>query len=193
MRSPALRPCVFFDRDGIANVAPPPEEYYVLSPERLFIVPAFLDSLRVAQTQGYASVIVTNQKCVHRGLIDLEGVQAIHEKLRNAVIEAGVELLAIYVCPHGDGHPDKKPNPGMLLRAAQEHGLDLPRSWMIGDSERDMQAGKAAGCAVNIFVNAHTPSQVADHSLTQMGQLPDYLKQHLPQLTPSLDGKTDTE
>ncbi|MDA1044232.1 MAG: HAD-IIIA family hydrolase [Verrucomicrobia bacterium] len=182
MSAQPRKPCVFFDRDGIANVAPPPNEYYVLSPERLFVEPAFLECLRIAHEYGYVSVIVTNQKCVHRGLITMEGIDAIHDTLRTAVTQAGLELLDIYACPHGDGHPDRKPNPGMLLRAASDHNLDLTRSWMIGDSDRDIQAGKAAGCAINVFVNAHKQSQLADHCLPGMQALPDYLCIHLPRV-----------
>ena len=180
MSDRARKPCVFFDRDGIANLAPPPEEYYVLSPERLFIIPEFLESLHIAREFGYVSVIVTNQKCVHRGLITMDGINEIHEALRDAINAKGLALLDIYACPFGDGHPDRKPNPGMLLRAAHEHHLDLTRSWMIGDSERDMQAGKAAGCAMNVFVNDHAQSQVADHCLKSMRALPAYLSRNLP-------------
>lgn len=175
--------CIFFDRDGIANVAPPPEEYYVLSPERLFVEPAFLDALQVAERRGYVSIIVTNQKCVHRGLITLEGIEAIHGKLRQAVADAGTQLLDIYVCPHDDGHPDRKPNPGMLLRAATDHDLDLARSWMIGDSERDVQAGRAAGCLSNVLVRQGDKATQADYRLQAMDALPGFLEKNLPDVS----------
>lgn len=171
---------MFFDRDGIANVAPQDTEYYVLSPERLFIEDAFLDALRVVEQKGFVSVIVTNQKCVHRGLITMQGLDAIHDKLRRAVTGAGLALLDIYVSPHGGEHPDRKPAPGMLLRAAKDHSIDLGRSWMIGDSERDIQAGKAAGCAWTVFVNDTKSCDTADVSLGSINDLPGYLDKNLP-------------
>lgn len=173
------RKCVFFDRDGVANVAPPPEEYYVLSPERLFIQPAFLEALGVVEEKGWVAVLVTNQKSVHRGLITMEGVDAVHDHLRAVVHEHGRQLLDIYTCPHGDGHPDRKPNPGMLLRAAADHDLDLSSAWMVGDSERDIQAGQAAGCAVNVLVVPGDEPTAAEVHLQSMKELPDYLRTHL--------------
>ena len=143
-------PCII--RDGIANVSPTPEEYYVLSPERFFVVPAFLDALRLAAARGYATVIVTNQLGVGKGLLTPATLEAIHDRLWQAVHAAGATLTAIYACPHGGDHPDRKPNPGMLVRAAQEHHLDLARSWMIGDHERDIQAGRAAVKDHSIYV-----------------------------------------
>lgn len=175
-----LQPCVFFDRDGIANVDPPPHEYYVLGVDRLFIIPEFIESLRVVASRGYAAVIVTNQKCVAKGMLTPEGLDAIHAHLRRAVANAGTALLDIYACPFGDGHPDRKPQPGMLLRAAHDHGLDLARSWMIGDMERDMLAGRAAGCATTVLVSARVTSPAADHRVNAMRELPGFLHEHLP-------------
>jgi len=177
---PSLRPCVFFDRDGIANVRPTPEEYYVLRPERLFVIPEFLESLRIVAERGYAAVIVTNQFGIAKGLLSPEGLHAIHARLRAAVADAGARLLDIYACPHGDNHPDRKPNPGMLLRAAREHELDLGRSWMIGDDVRDIRAGKAAGCAVTVFVQDQGTCALADYQVSNMAALPEFLRQKLP-------------
>lgn len=179
MPSP-LQPCVFFDRDGIVNVAPPPEEYYVLSIDRLFVIPEFLEALGVAEERGYASVIVTNQKCVEKGLITQAGLDAIHAHLQQVATKAGRKLRAIYACPHGGDHPDRKPNPGMLLRAAHDHHLDLARSWMIGDHARDMQAGRAARCAKTVLVGGHGDCPTADVCLAGMADLPQFLRRELP-------------
>ncbi|MBU0677485.1 MAG: HAD family hydrolase [Verrucomicrobia bacterium] len=173
------QPCIFFDRDGIVNVAPPTEEYYVLSADRFFIEPAFLESLQVVNERGYKAVIVTNQKSVHKGLITLAQIDGIHDRLQEAVADAGLNLDAIYVCPHDDGHPDRKPNPGMLLRAAEDHDIDLSASWMIGDSERDVQAGKAAGCKATVLVKENAGGTDADHVLNSMDELPKFLAGHL--------------
>lgn len=178
------RPCVFFDRDGIVNVAPSPEEYYVLSVDRFLLVPAFVECLRVVKDRGYAAVIVTNQRGVHRGLITMDGIEEIHNHLRQALSDAGCELLDIYFSPHGDdAHPERKPNPGMLLRAAVDHGLDLSRSWMIGDSERDIAAGRNAGCSTTVLVLEGHNETDADYRLLDMNELPGFLEEHLPRST----------
>jgi len=83
-----LKGCIFFDRDGIVNRVPPPEEYYVLKVEQLHIVPAFLEALRVVRSRGFEAVIVTNQKCVHRGLLTLHELDRIHAQVRQVVREA---------------------------------------------------------------------------------------------------------
>jgi len=180
------QPCVFFDRDGIANVPPDPEQYYVLSPDQLLVFPEFLESLAIVAHRGFASVIVTNQMCVHKGLIPIDVIDRIHDKLRAAITAANTPILDIYVCPHGDDHPDRKPNPGMLLRAARDYNLDLSRSWMIGDNLRDMAAGRAAGCAVTVLVNAETHSELADYRLPEISALPRFLERHLPSLARSV-------
>lgn len=177
------RPCIFFDRDGIINRLPPPEEYYVLSPERFFLQPPFLEALRVVTDKGYPSVVVTNQKCVHRGLITREQLDAIHRAMEDRIRKAGLEFLAVYVCPHDDGHPDRKPNPGLLQRAAADHDLDLARSWMIGDAERDIQAGQAAGCATTLRVDDGTDPTAADFRLGSIEELASFLEDHLPART----------
>lgn len=173
------RPCIFFDRDGIVNTAPPPEEYYVLSVDRFFIEPGFVNSLRVLKEKGWPAVIVTNQQAVHKGLLTQEDLDAIHRHLEKELAVEGLALLGIYVCPHGEGHPDRKPKPGMLLRAAADHDLDLSRSWMIGDSPRDMEAGKAARTAFNLQVSPGKPSPFADDCIGSMDLLPAYLRRHL--------------
>ena len=171
--------CVFFDRDGVVNRAPSPEEYYVLSLERFFILPAFMESLRIVNKKGYAAVIVTNQRCIERGLITWDELNRIHDYLRLSVKEAGLELLDILVCPHGaDQCECRKPKPGLFLEASRRYQLDLAASWMVGDSETDVEAGRAAGCRT---VRIAHPCAItsADFHLEDMSRLPDFLSSHL--------------
>jgi D-glycero-D-manno-heptose 1,7-bisphosphate phosphatase len=112
--------------------------------------------LRRLRENGFRLIVVSNQAVVARGMIAPEGVEAIHEQLQRMLEEAGAPRLdAIYFCPH---HPEadlseyrvdcdcRKPRPGSLLRAAEEHDLDLAASFMIGDRMTDIAAGAAAGC-----------------------------------------------
>lgn len=173
-----LKPCVFFDRDGIVNRFPG-EGLYVERVEDFHIQRGFLDALRVVSAKGYVAVIVTNQRGVALGKMTMDEVHAMHERLRKHLATEGLELLDIFVCPHGDNaHPDRKPNPGMLLEAARKHGLDLSRSWMIGDSERDIEAGRRAGCAGTVFVGHK--QNTAEHQVPDIEHLAALLVKVLP-------------
>ena len=162
-------PCVFFDRDGIVNESPGPG--YVERVADFHLIPAFLEALAIAAERGYEAVIVTNQRGVGRGLMTAETLADIHAELRQSVQEAGLAVRDIYVCTANDNaHPNRKPNPGMLIEAAERHELDLSRSWMIGDNEKDVLAGKRAGCRT-ILVNDGDASTDADHRVPTMAEL----------------------
>lgn len=174
-----LTPCVFFDRDGVAN-RPPTLDRYVRNWGEFVPIPAFFDALRVVAAHGYAAVIVTNQRGIATGHMSQADVDQIHDNLMAMVHAHGLQLKEIIVCPHPDDtHPCRKPNPGMLLDAARRHQLDLPRSWMVGDSETDVLAGRRAGCHT-ILVKAGQPATVADYRLENMEAVPAFLDQHLP-------------
>ena len=162
-----LRRCVFFDRDGIVNRSPGPG--YVLSWAGFRFEPLFPDILRTVLSKGYVAVVVTNQRGVALGLMPQADVDDIHLRMRLALKEQhGLELLDVVVCPHEKNTCDcRKPNPGMLLTAAERHGLDLAESWMIGDHERDVEAGRRAGCRT-IIVNGGPESTTADVRVPDM-------------------------
>ncbi|MFH9751044.1 galactose-1-phosphate uridylyltransferase [Streptomyces griseus] len=147
----ALRPAVFLDRDGTLTE---PREYPG-KPADLVLNPGVGPRLRALRDAGFLLVVVTNQSGVARGYFDVSDLDAMHAHLRSELAEFGVRLDGIYFCPH---HTDgkiphlavrcdcRKPEPGMLLTAAAELGIDLGRSWMIGDARSDVLAGEAAGC-----------------------------------------------
>ena len=149
MPSP-LSPAVFLDRDGTLNR----EVDYLADPEDLVLLPGVLPALGRLRAAGFRLVVVTNQSGVARGLFTEETLAAIHERLASRLAEGGVALDAVEVCIH---HPTagslphrrecdcRKPAPGMLLAARDRLGLDLARSWIVGDGERDLAAGAAVG------------------------------------------------
>jgi D-glycero-D-manno-heptose 1,7-bisphosphate phosphatase len=151
------RPAVFLDRDGtlIEHV------HYLSDPAAVRLLPDAAQALRQLRDAGYALVLVTNQSAIGRGLLTVETLQEIHDVMNHLLAEQDVALDAIYFCPEApaqDGdrtaidHPDRKPSPGMLLRAAAELELDLPASWMIGDMVSDALAGQYAGCRGSLLV-----------------------------------------
>lgn len=143
--------CVFLDRDNTIMDDPG----YLTDPSAVRLLPGVDLALQSLAKAGYRLIVVTNQSAVARGLLSEESLERIHGELRRQLNERGVHLDAIYYCPfHPEGtieefareSEDRKPNPGMLLRAAAEHNIDLVNSWMIGDSSRDVEAGHHAGC-----------------------------------------------
>jgi D-glycero-D-manno-heptose 1,7-bisphosphate phosphatase len=138
---------VFLDRDGVIN-REPKEGEYITSWDDFRILPGVADGIALLNRAEYMVFVVTNQRCVAKGLLSVADLEKIHEQMSQALSRAGAKLDGIYYCPH-DYEPScdcRKPAPGMLLGAAQVHGIDLRSSWMVGDSETDIQAGKSAGC-----------------------------------------------
>ena len=147
--------CVFLDRDGVLN---PPVirgglPFPPTTADEFEVYPGVAEGCARLKAAGFILVVVTNQPDVGRGTQTRESVEAMHAKLRVAV----PSLDAIEVCYHGGskyGQPCdcRKPKPGMLLRAAAEHGIDVKRSFLIGDRWRDVDCAHAAGCRA-IFID----------------------------------------
>jgi D-glycero-D-manno-heptose 1,7-bisphosphate phosphatase len=156
-----LRPAVFLDRDGTLNV----ECSYLTTPEQMQLLPGAADAVRQLKAAGYVCVVVTNQSAVGRGMMTEADLDRVHAEMNRQLAAGGAILDAIYHSPHRSAspdplvidHPDRKPAPGLLLRAAADLQLDLANSWMIGDSLRDILAGQNAGCRACILVRTGNP------------------------------------
>jgi len=160
------RPCVFLDRDGVIN----PDMGTHPSAAGFTLLPGVEEAIKQLNASDYLSVVVTNQPMIAKGFVSQEEVEKTHCKLETLLGQAGAFVNGIYYCPH---HPEKgfageraelkiscacrKPKPGMLLQAAKDMNIDLARSWMVGDSQWDMQAGQAAGCKTLFITNGTTP------------------------------------
>jgi histidinol-phosphate phosphatase family protein len=171
--------CVFLDRDGIVN-APPGEERYVRKAEDFVLQPAFPAVLREIAGAGFEAIVVTNQRGVALGLMTIEDVAGIHGRLADILREEhGLSLLDVMCCPHDRGECEcRKPKPGMLLAAAARHGIDLSASWMVGDQERDIEAGRRAGCRT-ILVEAADAVTAADYKVRDLTELAALLRRVL--------------
>lgn len=138
------QPALFLDRDGvfIENRAA-----YVRSWDDVEFFPQALTALARVRDIPYKIIVVTNQSAVGRGIISMETAVQLNNRILEGVREANGRIDASYLCPAKPGthDPCRKPRPGMLLQAAQEHNLDLSQSYMIGDALTDVQAGQAAG------------------------------------------------
>ncbi|MFM8179850.1 MAG: D-glycero-alpha-D-manno-heptose-1,7-bisphosphate 7-phosphatase [Candidatus Kapaibacterium sp.] len=176
---PHVRRAVFFDRDGIVN-----ERIvggYVRSVSELVLIDAILDVLSLVHERGYRSVLVSNQQGVGKGLMTAEHLQEVTDHLQQELMRrCGVAFDDIRYCTDLDsaGSPRRKPAPGMLLEAAEEAGIDLPASWMIGDSVSDAEAGRAAGVRT-ILVGDHGTVAEADWIVPSVADVLPVLRAHL--------------
>jgi D-glycero-D-manno-heptose 1,7-bisphosphate phosphatase len=155
------------DRDGTLIE----EVNYLTRPEQVRLLPGAAGALRQAQDLGWRLAVVTNQSAVARGMLTEEGLGKVHRRLVDLLAEAGVKLDGIYYCPHLVDAPVeayrsdcdcRKPKPGLLLQAARELGLDLSRSIMVGDTGKDLEAGRAAGCRTVLVLTGYGSSELAN-------------------------------
>ena len=153
---------IFLDRDGTIN------KYagFLRNIDDFELIDGVSEAIKKINESGYLAIVVTNQPVIARGEVTIEQLNEIHNKMETLLGKDGAYLDAIYYCPH---HPHKgyegeipelkidcdcrKPKPGMLLKAADDFNIDLTKSWMIGDSENDVLAGKAAGCKTELLKN----------------------------------------
>ncbi len=140
-----MRSAVFLDRDGVINAN---RADYVKCWTEFVFLPGVFEALQCLSESRRLVVVVSNQSAVGRGLTAPESVEAIHGCMRTEIERRGGRIDAVFHCPH---RPDedcecRKPRPGLLLRAARELGLDLARSYLVGDAVSDVEAALAAGC-----------------------------------------------
>ncbi|MCL5962626.1 MAG: HAD family hydrolase [Chloroflexi bacterium] len=149
MSSPAKT--VFLDRDGTLIV----DRHHAFRPDEIELLGGVVEGLDLLQQADFKLVVITNQSGVARGYYGEEDVRAMHHSLREILLREGIRIRDFYHCPH---YPDgsvpqysyrcrcRKPEPGLILRAAGDLGIDLAESWVIGDAVSDIGAGFAAGC-----------------------------------------------
>lgn len=154
----------FLDRDGTINEKPP-EGSYVLSPEQLRLLPGAGAAIRRLNQAGWRVVVVTNQRGIARGLMSEDDLRRVHERLRELLSDSGATIDHIYHCPHEAGTCDcRKPGSGLLERAREEDPeIAFERAVLIGDSQTDIDAGRAAGIrTVAIGSASGASSEAAD-------------------------------
>ncbi len=161
-----LCPAAFLDRDGVLNE----DDGFVFRPEALRLVSGAPEAVGRLNAAGHLVVVVTNQSGVARGLFDEAAVERFHEHLLAEFGRRGARLDAIYACPyHPDGtieryradHPDRKPRPGMILRALAELPIDRSLSFLVGDKPTDLAAAAAAGIPGYLFPGGDLDAFVA--------------------------------
>lgn len=144
---------IFLDRDGTLNERPS-QACYVEKPEEFRWIPGAREAVKLLKDHGYRIYLITNQPGIARGNLTTDTLDAIHEKMQTDLRLIGTEIDDIYMCPHGwdEGCDCRKPKPGMLYQAQREHSLDLTKCVLVGDDERDIAAGTAAGIPRNVLL-----------------------------------------
>jgi len=141
-----LRPAVFVDRDGTLNV----ERGYLSRPEEVALLPTVGKALGLLNRLGIPVIVITNQSALGRGVMKWAEFEAVNAALWKALQDAGAFYDALYYCPHApNGNSScgcRKPQPGLLLQAALDLNLDLPRCFVVGDKRSDLEAGRICGC-----------------------------------------------
>ncbi len=164
----ASQPAVFLDRDGVINL----EDHYVHRVEDFHFFDGVFDACREFARAGYCLIVVTNQAGIARGYYSEEDFHHLTSWMLAEFRRQGVKIDGVYHCPHhpvngiGEYRCDcscRKPAPGMILRAAQEHSLDLHRSILVGDKVTDIEAGRAAGIGCCILVSSGHSLAAADY------------------------------
>ena len=162
----ARRPAAFLDRDGVLNV----DSGYTHKPEQLEFIPGAAEAVRHLNDAGFYVFVVTNQAGIARGYYGLDDAHRFHRAMQDALNAQGAHIDAFYMAPyHPEGtvpefaidHIDRKPNPGMILRALDEWPVVKDRSFLIGDKESDIQAAEAAGLPGHRFTSGNLAERVA--------------------------------
>jgi len=139
------RKAIFLDRDGVLNKR---KSDYVKSIDELMIFPNIGKSIKKFNDNNFLVVVITNQSAINRGLATFQNIHKIHHKIEDEIFKSGAVIDKFYICPHRPNEfcECRKPKSGMLLKAISELKIDPKSSWMIGDSDTDIIAGKHVGC-----------------------------------------------
>jgi D-glycero-D-manno-heptose 1,7-bisphosphate phosphatase len=172
-------PAVFLDRDGVIN-RKAPEGEYIRSWREIELLPGAGVAVATLNRAGFHVFIVTNQRGVATGKIRTEDLTELHRRMKQELAYTGAEIADVYCCPHDIASQCscRKPQPGMLQRAAEEYGVNLRASWMIGDSLSDVEAGARAGCRTVLLtsdvskrVESSQPTLLANDLLSAVQQI----------------------
>ncbi|EIJ79890.1 histidinol-phosphatase [Bacillus methanolicus PB1] len=162
-----MKKAIFLDRDGVLNEVLSDRVKFVNRPEQLYLLERAAEAVAEFTRAGFEVFVVTNQGGVGLGFLKEKDLDRIHERLHGLIVEKGGEIKEIAYCPHKPkaGCECRKPNPGMILKLAEKYNIDLSKSIMVGDHERDIEAGKKAGCKTVFIGSGSTSADLQAESL----------------------------
>jgi D-glycero-D-manno-heptose 1,7-bisphosphate phosphatase len=140
-----MRRCLFLDRDGVINEAPPEGEY-IRSWEEFRLLPEVVSWIRLFKAAGYLAIVITNQRGIALGRMTQVDLMTLHERMRAELAAQGAPLDDVFFCPHAEGACDcRKPQPGMVVQAQRKWDIDLAGSLLVGDGQRDRLLAECCG------------------------------------------------
>jgi D,D-heptose 1,7-bisphosphate phosphatase len=184
-----LHKAVFLDKDGTLVEDVP----YNVNPDRILLTEGATEALQQLSEAGYLLIVISNQSGVARGFFPESALDAVTLRLQMLLQPFDVSFSGFYYCPH---YPDgvvesyaiacqcRKPQPGLLLRAAQEHAIDLSQSWMVGDILHDVAAGRAAGCRTILIDNGNetewelSPARIPHFQVAHLAEAANIILAH---------------
>lgn len=168
---------VFLDRDGVINRDSPD---YIKNRDEFVFLPNSTDAVKMLTEHGMDSIVISNQSVINRKMTPPDELDAIFEKMTSGVAEAGGCVKDIFFCPHipEDNCSCRKPLPGLIQAAREKYGIDLSAACMVGDSAKDIECARNAGCAFSVLVKTGNGLK-AERVLAEKNIFPDYVAEDL--------------
>jgi D-glycero-D-manno-heptose 1,7-bisphosphate phosphatase len=162
-----MKKAIFLDRDGVLNEVLSDRVKFVNRPEELYLLEGAAEAVAELSRAGYEVFVVTNQGGVGLGFLKEKRLHEIHDRMVEMIKDHGGHIKEVAYCPHKPkaGCECRKPNAGMLIDLAKRHDIDLSSSVMVGDHERDIEAGKKAGCKTVFIGTEETSADEKTNSL----------------------------
>ncbi len=164
---------VFLDRDGVINADSP---NYIKKPSEFHFLENSARAVALLFKNGFDVIVITNQSVIGRGMTDFRELKAIFDKMRKGIEDAGGRIKDIFFCPHrpDQGCTCRKPMPGLILQAKEKYGIDLAHSCMVGDSVKDIECAKNAGCGCSVLVKTGNGAE-SERVLEKKDICPDFI------------------
>lgn len=171
------RKVVFLDRDGVINRD---SATYIKSWAEFEFIPGSLEAIKLLTLNGFIAIVITNQSVIHRNMVTEQGLEYIHDMMKKAVRSTGGEIKDIFFCPHipEDRCNCRKPQPGLIFQAGQKYPIDIKTAAMVGDSAKDIECARSAGCKFAVLVQTGN-GITAEKTLKTKQISPDYVARDL--------------
>lgn len=166
-----MNKALFLDRDGIINI----DYSYVSRIEDFSFVEGIFDLCAAAQREGYLLIVVTNQSGIEQGFFKESDFHALTAYMCQQFASRGIYITAVYHCPYLRNHPDRKPNPGLFIKAKEKFHLDFSASIAVGDKERDVQAAQRVRVGKTILFSPTPVKSKATHVVASLKAIKEFL------------------
>ena len=172
-----LNKTIFLDRDGVINVDSP---LYIKSWNEFMFIPGSLEALRILNEKGFDVILITNQSIINRGMVTQDVLEHIFMMMNSEIESSGGKITDIFFCPHTpeEGCACRKPLTGMIQKAREKYEIDISESIMVGDSAKDIQCARNAGCGTAILVETGSGSEERK-TLLRENIYPDHIANNL--------------